>query len=335
MGILKFAFNAQYKRFYNNLGDIAKKYNKSRFLMMCDTVLCTAVFGSGLADYLNYEFFKRNFSEKRRYVTIRTQDKFYKKVSPPEYKKLFTVKPNFMKAFSQYTKREFLLPTESSLDELKAFLERNSVFMQKPVDGLGGHGVKKILASSIDDAENYLKYLTENRLFIEQYVIQHEKMSALCEKSVNTIRIMTSSTSGTPEIIFVGLRVGNGSCDVDNFHGGGMGVMVDAETGILKGDAIDKDLNHFECHPVSGVKFDGYELPFWQEIKAMCLEAALVEPRIMVIGWDVAITPNGPIFIEANRRPGFDLPQVLYGRGLKEITKKTLRELKQRNKSCQ
>ncbi len=333
MGILKFAINASYKHFYENLGKISKEQHKSRFLMLCDSAVCMVLFGSGLSDYLNYEFYKRSFKEKSRYVTIRTQDSFYKKVSPPAYKKIFTVKPNFMKAFSQYTKRKYLLPEESDEEALKAFLNENAVFMQKPVDGLGGHGVKKVCSADITDTHEYLNYLKDNRLFIEQYVIQHEKMSALCQRSVNTIRIMTSSVTGTPEIIFTGLRVGNGKCDVDNFHGGGMGVLINKENGILIGEAIDKDLNHFQCHPVSGIKFDGYEIPYWNEIKQMVCEAALIEPRIMVIGWDVAVTPDGPIFIEANRRPGFDLPQVLYDRGLKDIVKNALDGLKHRKDS--
>lgn len=157
-------------------------------------------------------------------------------------------------------------------------------------------------------------------------------MSALCEKSVNTIRIMTSSTSGVPKIFFAGLRVGNGTRDVDNFHSGGMGILVDEETGVLIGQGIDKDLNHFSCHPFTKVKFDGYQLPFWDEIKKMVLEASLIEPRIMVIGWDVAITPDGPVFVEANRRPGFDMPQVLYKRGRKDLITAALAELKARNK---
>jgi hypothetical protein len=34
-------------------------------------------------------------------------------------------------------------------------------------------------------------------------------------------------------------------------------------------------------------------------------------PEMTVIGWDVCITDNGPILIEGNRRPGFDMVQVL------------------------
>ena len=332
MGILKYAIGAGYRRFYDNLGEIAKKENRNQLALFVDAAFCTLMYGSGLADYLNYELYKRSFKERKEYVTIRTQDGFYKKVSPPQYKTTFTVKPNFMKKFSKYIGREFFLPSEGDAKGLSDFIDRNPQFIEKPVDGLGGHGVKKILAADLSSVDEYYKYLLDNRLFVEQYIVQHEKMSALCDASVNTIRVMTSSVSGTPEIIFVGLRVGNGSAVVDNFHGGGMGVLVDEETGVLIGDGIDKDLNHFAKHPKSGITFDGYALPYWDEIKNMVCEAALVEPRIMVIGWDVAITSDGPIFVEANRRPGFDMVQVCYGRGRKDIVRKALSQLKAGNK---
>lgn len=200
--------------------------------------------------------------------------------------------------------------------------------MEKPVDGIAGRDVKKVCANSIGDVQNYYNYLKDNRLFLDEYIIQHEKMSALCPKSVNTIRLMTSSVSGTPKIFFAGLRVGNGSADIDNFHGGGMGVLIDLDKGKLIGNATDKKLNHFEYHPITNTKFDGYDIPYWEEAKQMVCKAALVEPHIMVVGWDVAITENGPTLVEANRRPGFDMPQVLYNCGLKSTMKEILKEYK-------
>lgn len=56
----------------------------------------------------------------------------------------------------------------------------------------------------------------------------------------------------------------------------------------------------------------------------------MIEPKIMVIGWDVAITPNGPMFVEGNRRPGFDLVQILCGKGRKDIIQNAITELKER-----
>ena len=49
----------------------------------------------------------------------------------------------------------------------------------------------------------------------------------------------------------------------------------------------------------------------------MVLEAALVNDNVNIVGWDVAISKNGPLIIEGNRGPGFDLVQVLLKKGTK------------------
>ena len=38
----------------------------------------------------------------------------------------------------------------------------------------------------------------------------------------------------------------------------------------------------------------------WDEVRRMCLEASCVNTNIHVVGWDVAITPDGPTFVEGN-----------------------------------
>lgn len=333
MGMLEYALGAGYRRFYDNLSRVAAQTGKKRLPMMIDAACCAVIYGSGLTDYLNYEFYRRSGRERRRYVTIRTQDRFYRKVSPPQFKTVFTVKPNFLRAFSAYTRRSFFDPAEGDVEALSRFLAENEVFMEKPIDGLGGHGVRKVSAAEVGDAAEYRRRLEENRLFVEQYIRQHESLAALCLRSVNTLRIVTSSADGTPNIVFAGLRVGNGNADVDNFHGGGMVVSVDPESGRLCGEGVDKALNRFRAHPVSGVVFDGYPLPYWEEVRRMVCDASRIEPRITVIGWDVALTPDGPVLVEGNRRPGFDIIQVACGRGRRDIVDRVLSDRKRRLKA--
>ena len=44
---------------------------------------------------------------------------------------------------------------------------------------------------------------------------------------------------------------------------------------------------------------------------ALCREAAYKVPQMGYVGWDVAITADGPLFIEANNLPGHDaFPQM-------------------------
>lgn len=317
------------KEYLKRMNDVAIDNNKSTLLITIDMLIWYIFYGSTLTDYLNYEFYNKTFKERKKYAVVRTQNKFYEKVSPSAYKEFFTIKPNFLNNFSEYVKRDYYVP-EYGIDALNKFLDNNKEFMIKPIDGLGGASVCKMKSNSITNREEFMNKLTNERLFIEELIIQHKKMSMLCESSVNTIRIMTFVNNDKSEILYAALRVGNGTCEVDNFHKGGMGVYIDTKTGKLKGNAIDKNLKEFKRHPVSKVYFDKFALPFWNDVKELVLKAAKVNQNIKVVGWDVAITKTGPILVEGNRRPGFDLVQVLSKRGRKDIMYHVNNELNKR-----
>ena len=281
--------------------------------MVFDTGYCVFRYGFCLSDYLNYKLYNKNSKERKLYVSTKTENKFYETVSPSAYKQRYTVKPNFLKDFKAYTKRDFIVPEEGKYDDFLQFINEHKVFMSKPYDGLGGADVKKEYSDQITDKKAYFENAIKNRIFLEELVVQHPEMNKLCDKSVNTMRIMTFNDNGKPRIIWLGLRVGNGVNSIDNFHAQGMAVNIDINSGKLVGNAIDKDLNQYSEHPVTHTKFDGFQIPCFEEAKQMVLNASLESDKILVVGWDVAISDKGPVIIEGNRRPGFDIVQVLSG----------------------
>ena len=322
MSLIEYAKAGNLKRFRDNLKEISKKENKSTFYLFNHFLLTFLKSGCGYSDYLNYQLYNKTFKEISEYVTIKHQDKFYEIVSPAKYKTFFTIKPNFLNNFKDFINRDFF--ENGTVDDLKKFLSNNEEFMVKPRDGLGGKGVYKEYRKNIKDVNEFYDYLKNNNLFIEEYVKQNKEINRLCKESVNTIRIMTFAYNGKSEIVYAAMRIGNGINDVDNFHQGGMGCKIDLDKGILIGDAYDKDLNHFKVHPKSKVKFDGFKIPYWEEAKKLVLDASKVNNNIHMVGWDVAITDDGPTLIEGNRRPGFDLIQVLSKRGRKDIMRHCL-----------
>ena len=49
-------------------------------------------------------------------------------------------------------------------------------------------------------------------------------------------------------------------------------------------------------------------MPFWKEVLDLCSRAARIIPNLRSVGWDVALTPDGPVIVEGN--PDWDLPMV-------------------------
>lgn len=72
-----------------------------------------------------------------------------------------------------------------------------------------------------------------------------------------------------------------------------------------------------DTHPDTNIKFEGFEIPYYKEaIKAVCTAHKLFY-NINTIGWDIAITEEGPIFIEGNDNWEISLMQAC-DKGLKK-----------------
>lgn len=325
MGLLEYAKGKNICDVYHRCKNISKIEHKNAFFMLLDIMRCTIKYKSGISDYFNYKFYNKKNNQIKEYVTIGDTDYFYEILSPSKYKTFFTIKPNFLKNFKDYINRDYWV-VEDGRKKLQNIVKKHKELIVKPIDGLGGKGVEKIDTKDIIDINDFYEKLKKDNLFIEEVVVQHPDMAKLSPSSCNTIRIMTLNIKGNTEIFMAIARIGNGINSVDNFHQGGMAVKVDINTGKLIGNAYDKSGNEYDIHPRTKIKFDGYQLPNWNIVKRTVLEAAKVNENIKVVGWDVAITKNGATFIEGNRRPGWDIIQVVYNRGRKDLYDEVLKK---------
>lgn len=330
MGVFSFALKGNYKRFYNDLKELSKTTKKSALRMFIDTAMCTVRYGSGLQDYLNFQFYNKKHKERKTYVSVGYLDKVITKLANIKWSPYISNKTNFHKNYGKFARRDFFDP-DTGLEGLQAFLERNPVFIYKPQIGQCGEGVAKLNAVDITDLQAFYEKAIAEKACIEELVKQHPAWEALCPGCVNTMRIITGAAAGKSWILFASTRVGAPNCVADNFHMGGSAVLIDMETGKLTGNGIDKKLNEHACS-ATGIQYDGYQVPFWEEIKQLVLDAALVNDQIHFIGWDVAITDNGPLIIEGNRGSGFDLPQVITKRGMKDMLDTLIKDVERLEK---
>jgi hypothetical protein len=88
---------------------------------------------------------------------------------------------------------------------------------------------------------------------------------------------------------------------------------IERETGRIRGAAMPDDTPVTQ-HPDTGVPIIGIDLPFWQESVELVRRAhAAAFPRFPFLGWDIALTKDGPILLEANSGWGAIFHQMLDG----------------------
>ena len=216
--------------------------------------------------------------------------------------------------------------------EISTIFSHDMDAFAKQFDGLLGNGafaikiqdskvyVNNELVSSTDEL---LKTFTTANYIIQERIVQHPELNRLCSTAVNTIRLVTLITPNE-EIIAVraGLRIGReGSC-VDNCAKGGIFVGIDMNTGkLMKKGIIKPPVGKIVYqHPDNGIVLEGFEIPFFKEAVEMAKDLHSKLYRIHSVGWDIAITANGPMFIEGNSFWEVSGTQAAVG-GLKHIEK--------------
>jgi hypothetical protein len=137
---------------------------------------------------------------------------------------------------------------------------------------------------------------------IQEFIEQHPRTAELYPPCINTLRINTIR-KGTDIVLFsTCMKMGANGSTRDNWASGGLLGVVDRETGRLtKEFKYRPGIGGIAVkHPQSGVVFEGYEIPYFKEAVRMVVELHSFLYGIHSIGWDVAITKDGPLIIEGN-----------------------------------
>lgn len=308
--LFKRLMNMNYKNFFDRVNTVSKKANKSKFCTFCDMVWCGMRYGAGYVDYDVIGFYKLNTAQRKTMLTRGINNKFVKRLNEKEYWHIFDNKNEFNQTFSKFISRDWIYPISERKAETLEFFKKHNVIFAKPNNGQCGKGIEKINVSEWKVEELY-NHLIDNKLeLLEEPIKQHEDMNKLNPSSVNTTRMVTvMNENGDVTILATFSRIGNGKV-VDNFNSGGMTAKVDRDTGVIIEEAVNKLGEVYEKHPISQTTIKGFQIPCWKEARAMVIEAAKLSPYVRYVGWDVAMTVDGPTLVEGNQFPGHDIYQV-------------------------
>lgn len=299
-----------YHKMWETARMLHQKTGKSTPWLVADMAKCALKYNAGYMDYKIAEMYRLNDAQKRTVITRGISNSIVRRMNDKAYWHFFDDKTQFNQTFSRWIGRDWIKIDQNLTQEaLAAFLKDRDAFIFKPLEGSSGQGIVKYTQADWADLPAFLNKLQQDGPAIaEEIVVQHPQMARLCPTSVNTVRIATLLGDKREGVVYAFLRIGNGKV-MDNVDCGGMAARVDLETGRLLTVGADKQGNRYEAHPMTGTPIVGFEIPYFEEAKRMCLEAMRVVPQVRFVAWDVAITPDGPRFIEGNSFPSHAVPQ--------------------------
>ena len=220
--------------------------------------------------------------------------------------------------------------TLSSEAQLKRFFGYEMDAFAKPFNGQLGRGcfsirIKdgRIVVNGKDSSmESLISVILSADYLVQECVYQHPKMAELNGSSINSIRLQTAiDKKGIVHPFGAGLRIGRVGNTVDNWAMGGVFVGIDMEKGVLKDRGFMKPQfgTSVKEHPDTHVVFEGFEIPYYKEAQEMAVRLHSFMYRSPSIGWDIAITDHGPVFIEGNSLWEISLLQAVHGGMKKDI----------------
>jgi len=196
-----------------------------------------------------------------------------------------------------------------------------SEFVIKPANGVYGRGINVYRRSGegfLDafglslKAVEILDSLKSNphyhSFIVQERLKNHADLMLLSQTEwLHTTRFNTLvDRQKTAHILNAHLKIAMGRNPTNNFDYGRSGnliVQVCLETGQLK-QALSVSSDGLGTpvfsHPKTGVAMEGFLLPLWREACDLVRETALKFWPLRTIGWDVALTPKGPIIVEGN-----------------------------------
>ena len=288
----------------------------------------------GLAsdEYLNFEFYKRSKAFRSSFLGLNEQRYYLDYLNPKKFYILARNKYLAHRALEHTGIRKSVLYCYYSPEGVFSMADDIAsdcasvceILRRKQVNSCviktteSSHGDNVIVVKSLEfiDGDCMLHLFNgENRrlaevlgnepLIFEGVVKQAAQFSSFNSSSVNTVRFMTTLyPDGEAKVIATFIKIGRAGKCVDNAGGGGnVDVCVNTETGEIQYpiqfDGWEK-ITDIEKHPDSGTQLNGVVIENWNSIKNEVIGFQKAFPFCKAIGWDIAITDEGPLVIEVN-----------------------------------
>ncbi len=321
------------KAFRKFLAHVRKTDKRPLISILWDVLRASFKYNISLLEYFQFGFYELNAAERSKWAGTGYMYEYQQVMNPEKHRQWLVDKRLFLDRFAPFVKHNWgasdeLVKDFGSLKEL--FNNPSGKLVLKRHDGQCGLGVKVVKTTELQPKDLLKLLKTTGNNLVEEYIVQHPDLMRLSPSGLNTIRIYTQLNAlDEVEILGCRIRISINSV-VDNMAAGNIAAPIDDNTGIVTGPGVYSDItkSDTDIHPVTKTQITGFHVPFWAETLEMIKKATMSFKECRSIGWDIAITENGPELIEGNHDWCKLVWQLPVKKGLKPVLERHLKELK-------
>ncbi len=293
------------KKTYRMCTRLRAQRGGSRTGYLLDALWCSVRHGASPENYFVLRFFALPDWQRAAFLTSGRSsalDRALNRNAAAAEKEALASKAHFLTVFAPDVRRAHVYAPEADFAAFCTFLDENDTFFLKPVGGTMGRGIERRRSAAIPDRAAFYNDCRAQRLLLEAPIRQHPALEALSPGCVNSVRVNAArGRGGRVRLIGACLKCGGQGAATDNFHTGGIAYPLELASGRVSGPGRNNtDLGDYTRHPASGAYLPGFQVPFWPALTACVYRAMDRVPGMGYVGWDIAVTPDGPELIEGN-----------------------------------
>jgi hypothetical protein len=162
---------------------------------------------------------------------------------------------------------------------------------------------------SVTELISHLREFSDGRsILIQRWLRNHDSIEDLAHASLITFRVITCMNEDqNVEVTDAMLRV------LADLEPAWKSVCLDGEfaapislasgrLGLLTGDNMRTSCKRYQSHPVTHAKVQDRVIEHWPAIAALAVRCHQSFGHRLMIGWDIALTPQGAVVLEGNTK---------------------------------
>lgn len=182
------------------------------------------------------------------------------------------------------------------------------VFLDLIGNGIYLNG-KEVMMSELQDK------VAKGAWVVQKEYLSHQSIASVNASALNIMRVTTIYNGKDVKIVGGFQAFATGNAKTDSWSEGSIYVGVDFERGCLHKHGFrspyHEGLGLEPKHPDSRIVFEDFAIPYIEEIKGLVTSAHRLFFTNYLLGWDIAITDNGPMIVEINEKPGMNVMQCV------------------------